>query len=183
MNMKFSDHFSQLLLYPPFTIEQSPILSRDGISAMDRRPSASSKWKGALDSAAQSIVTSCHSECLIIDTWSVMSMGILPMLRRTMMSIADFESASPHSQSIRRPKISLLIFTVLEHPSYARRSIALVLLYLSQHRLPCKLNLPRCFARFPTSFTNTYGTSFSQFHLIFDSWERAGAVVWKVYAG
>lgn len=54
--------------------------------------------------------------------------------------------------------------------------------YLSQHRLSCELNLPRCLSLFPTPFTDTYSTSVSQFYLIFDGWERAGAVMREVYA-
>lgn len=54
---------------------------------------------------------------------------------------------------------------------------------LSQHSLPRQFNLSRCFALFPTSLTDTYGTSISQFHLVFNGWERAGAVMREVNAG
>ena len=65
-----------------------------------------------------------------------------------------------------------------------RTSFALIYLSLqSQHRLPRQLNLPRRFSLLPPPFTNTYRASFSQFDFVFDSRERARAVVWEMYAG
>ena len=52
-----------------------------------------------------------------------------------------------------------------------------------QHPLARQLNLSYSLTLFPTSLADTYGTSVSQFHLVFDRWERAGAVMWEVDTG